>query len=65
MNADRMRKVMDETFEETAIALGGAFALHRISDEAVRKIVKILDSIHSRAIARIDGMVEKEQPGKI
>lgn len=61
-----VRELMDRTFEEIALVLGGAFAVHSIQDEAVWQIMKSLDAIHDKAVAKLAGPAPRDhaEPGQ-
>lgn len=52
LSATEARDLIDTVFEEQAVALGGLLAVHRVEDELVRSLVRILDAIRDRALAR-------------
>lgn len=58
MPVDQTRELLDHTFEEIALILGGAFAVHQIPDEAIWQIIKSLDAVHSKAVAQLEGTKE-------
>lgn len=60
MQSEDLRELLDSTFEEVTLVLGGAFAVHRFSEEAIWQIMKSLDELHSKAVARIEGLEQKE-----
>lgn len=55
MQTTDARKLLDATFEELALVLGGIFAVHDVQDEAVWQIMKHLDLAHENALAKIEG----------
>lgn len=60
MQSDAARELLDNTFEELVLIMGGAFAVHQFSDEAVWQIMKSLDELHSKAVAKLQGLGHKE-----
>lgn len=54
-----MRDLLDGAFEELALVLGGAFAVHQVGDEAVWQIMKGVESVHGKAVSMLDGMAPK------
>jgi len=51
-----IRKLLEDTFSEIAMVLGGIFVVHDVADEAVRQIMKHLDITHENALSKLDGM---------
>lgn len=49
-------KLLDDTFREVALVLGGIFAVHDVQDEAVWQIMKHLDIAHENAMSKLDGL---------
>ena len=60
MQSEDLRELLDSTFEELALVLGGAFAMHRINEEAIWQIMKSMDELHSKTVARLEGLEQKE-----
>jgi hypothetical protein len=56
MQSNSMRELLDSTFEELALLLGGAFAVHRFSEDAVWQIMKGLETAHAKATAKLQGL---------
>ena len=53
------RELINDLFEEEALALGGLVAVHEIEDDLVWRLVRNLDVIRVRVLKRIDGDEEK------
>ncbi len=60
MQSDALRELLDSTFEELALVLGGAFAMHQFSEDAIWQIMESLETVHSKAVAKLDGLGSKE-----
>lgn len=60
MSSDSLKDLLDTTFEELVLVLGGAFAVHRFSEDAIWQIMKSVETVHAKAVARIDGLGPKE-----
>ena len=60
LSKGRIRELIDDLFEEEALALGGLVAVHEIEDDLVWRLVRNLDVIRARVLKRIDG--EEENP---
>lgn len=56
METAEARKLLDDTFREVALVLGGIFAVHEVPDEAVWQIMKHLDIAHENALSKLDGL---------
>lgn len=56
MQTTDARKLLDATFEEIALVLGGIFAVHDVQDEAVWQIMKHLDVAHGNALGKLEGL---------
>ena len=50
---EEARKIINDLFEEEALAIGGLVALHRPEDDFIWKLVRSLDAIRRRALKRL------------
>ena len=55
------RELIDDVFEEEALALGGLVALHGVDDQLVWRLVRNMDAVRTRALRRL----EKREPGEL
>jgi len=56
MSPKRTRQLINDIFEEEALAIGGLLALQTIEDDLVWCLVRNLDSIRRRALKRVDAV---------
>lgn len=56
MSSKRIRQLINEIFEEEALAIGGLLAIQNIDDDLVWRLVRNLDSIRHRALKRVDAV---------
>lgn len=56
MESAAARNLINETFEDVALVLGGIFAVHGVEDEAVWQVMKHLDLAHENALVKLAGM---------
>ena len=63
LSAIEARELIDSVFEEQAVALGGLIAVHRVDDELVWSLVRTLDAIRERALARANEAMPDDRPG--
>ncbi len=52
------KELLDELLEEEALLIGGSIALHQVEDDFIWKLMKGLDQIRDRFMARIEDMSE-------
>ena len=64
MEKTDIRKLLEYTFSEIAMVLGGIFVVHDVADEAVRQIMKHLDITHENALSKLDGLCLKASEPK-
>ncbi|HOX23323.1 MAG TPA: hypothetical protein PLL10_07660 [Elusimicrobiales bacterium] len=61
-----IKKLLEDTFSEIAMVLGGIFVIHDVADEAVRKIMKHLDITHENALSKLDGInLKTGEPNRV
>jgi hypothetical protein len=55
---EEVKELLDELLEEEALLVGGIVALHPIRDELIWKLMKGLDQIRNRFIAKVEDAPE-------
>ncbi len=55
---EEVKELLDELLEEEALLIGGNFAMYQVEDDFIWKLMKGLDQIRDRFIARIEDMSE-------
>ena len=55
MDKTDIKLLIDEAFEDLALVLGGIFAVHTVSDEAIWQIMKHIDVVHGNLVAQLEG----------
>lgn len=65
MTDNQFESLMDDTFEELTLVLGGLFEVHAADDELVWDAVRSLDAIRAKTIARLrgPGLSSQDSPG--
>jgi len=53
---EEVRELLDELLEEEALLIGGSLAMYQVDDDFIWKLMKGLDQIRDRFIARIEDM---------
>jgi len=57
LSTTEARELLDDLFEEEALALGGLVALHGVDDQLVWRLVRNMDAVRSKALRWLE---EKE-----
>ena len=56
MTTAEVRALLDDTFEEEALVLGGLMEIHGLSSVFVRQLFGSLQTIRAHALERLDGV---------
>jgi hypothetical protein len=57
LSTTEARELIDDLFEEEALALGGLVVLHEVDDQLVWRLVRNMDAVRGKALRRLE---EKE-----
>jgi hypothetical protein len=52
-SSNQIESIMQDAFEDVALLIGGAASLHQLEDQLVRILIRRLDHVRSRALARL------------
>jgi hypothetical protein len=52
-SSDAVEAIVRDAFEDVALLIGGAAALHRLEDGVVQTLVRRLDRVRARALSRL------------
>lgn len=55
--------VVEDAFEELALALGGVVAAHAVPDDAVWDLARVIDHARRRATTELNSCLPEDQPG--
>jgi hypothetical protein len=55
IRSNDVRELLDDLFEETALAIGGLIAIHPVDDQVVARLFASLHVIRDKAMCRIEG----------
>lgn len=58
MTVRQVREIVDELFEQEALAIGGLIAVEDLDDDLVWRLIRTLDAIRSKALRRLDDGTE-------
>jgi hypothetical protein len=62
VSPDLIEGVFRDAFEDVALLIGGAAALHRLKDDLVRTLVRRLDRVRARALSRLARAADEQLP---
>jgi hypothetical protein len=62
--SEEARELIDQIFEEEALALGGMVAIHEVGDDLVCRLVRNMDVIRGRVLERLDERSREEMGSK-
>lgn len=63
-NAMSPQRVIDETFHDLALCLGGIFLVHQVEDKVVRAVMRSLDDLYVSARDRAEKALGREPRGR-
>jgi hypothetical protein len=52
-SSNPIESIIQDAFEDVALLIGGAASLHQLEDQLVRTIIRRLDHVRARALARL------------
>jgi hypothetical protein len=52
-SSNPIESIIQDAFEDVALLIGGAASLHQLEDPLVRILIRRLDHVRSRALARL------------
>ncbi|GJM43676.1 MAG: hypothetical protein DHS20C21_05180 [Gemmatimonadota bacterium] len=56
MRTDDAWGVLDDAFEEAALAIGGLIVIHPVEDEVIQRLFASLTVIRERSLRRVEGV---------
>jgi len=56
MTKAQTRELINDLFEEEALAIGGLVALRKVDDETVLHLIRSIDAVRTKAIQRLDAV---------
>lgn len=59
---DPVREVLDDAYEELALALGGLVSAFDPEDEFTERLVRALDAVRDKALRRLDELPSMRTP---
>jgi len=60
MSEAEVKEMLDRTFEEEALIIGGLVALYHVGDDVVFKLMNGLDAVRDKALRRLERGRAKE-----
>jgi hypothetical protein len=67
-SSNPIESIIQDAFEDVALLIGGAASLHQLEDPLVRILIRRLDHVRSRALARValtgSSATPASKPGK-